>query len=221
MTVMLNSALKRFDLITADLDFIYRQLTFQPLDLTGQPIGPPLDANGDPLPGTVTYDPSGAITITATLPDGSTQQYTYDSAYDPSGLRHIDGSVNNLLPGQGFFGHTSSDFLHVLGSGYGTYLGQYVPAAGEDDSAAHPYASALDTSTHHFTASQITAQPNYAITADATTGDAIVHTVIDYTAATDQPDRQFGRGARRDRNCYCERFVRRRAVHRQPRHHAG
>ena len=103
MNVMLNSALKRFDLTGADLEFIFRQVTFQPLDQTGQPIGPPVDASGNPLPGTVTYDPSGSITITATLPGGATRQYTYDSAYDPSGLRHIDGSVNNLLPGQGFF----------------------------------------------------------------------------------------------------------------------
>ncbi|MEO6092863.1 MAG: peroxidase family protein [Novosphingobium sp.] len=181
MAINLHSALKRFDFITADLDFLQRQVNFQPLSLTGHAITPATDASGNPLSGTVSYDPSGAITVTVTQLDGTTSQYSYADAYDPSGLRSIDGAFNNLLPGQNRFGSTDTAFLATLTGGYTSYLGQYLPAPGETDSASHSFASALDASTHRFGLAPLAAQPDYAITQSPGTGTAIVHTVIDYT----------------------------------------
>ena len=182
MAIALNSSLKRFDFINADLDFIQRQVNFQPLSSTGHPLTPPVDASGNALPGTIFYAPDGSITINVTLPDGTNKQYTFASAYDASGLRSVDGALNNLLPGQNYFGNTSSGFIRVLPSAApGSYVGQYIPASGENDSAAHPFASALDPTIHNFGPITPAAQPDYAITQDPTTLAPVVHTVIDYT----------------------------------------
>ncbi|MCB2061447.1 MAG: hypothetical protein KDE21_13115, partial [Novosphingobium sp.] len=157
-------------------------MSFQPLDLTGQPVVPALDDGGEPLPGAIIYDPdTGTVTFTVALPDVGTLQYSYSSVFDASGLRAVSGIFNNIGAGQYQFGQTGTLFLRNLDSGYGSYLSQYLPAAEEGDSEAHPFASALDTATHDFGTATILDQPNYAVEQDGESGEAIVHTVVDYT----------------------------------------
>ncbi len=181
MPINLNSRMKSFDLTLRDANFIAEQVNFQPLDALGNPISPGLDASGAPLPGSISVDPAtGAITFTVTLPNGSTTTYTYSDAVDPHGLRNVSGLFNNVDTGQQHFGQATYDFLRTLPDGYGGYLGQYLPSAGEADSTQHPFASALDSSLHHFGTTAISSQPNYTITQGAG-GSVVMNNIVDYT----------------------------------------
>ncbi|MCB2073915.1 MAG: cadherin-like domain-containing protein [Novosphingobium sp.] len=141
-----------------------------------------INDSGDPLPGAVAYDSdTGGVTFTVALPDLGTLQYSFSSIWDASGLRYVNGIFNNLGAGQYHFGQTGTLFLRNMDGGYTSYLGQHLPGEGEGDSDAHPFASALDPATHNFGTAPILAQPDYAVEQDGESGEAIMHTVVDYT----------------------------------------
>ena len=114
-----------------DLTFALRQVNFQPLDASGQPVMLSINDSGDPLPGAVAYDSdTGGVTFTVALPDLGTLQYSFSSIWDASGLRYVNGIFNNLGAGQYHFGQTGTLFLRNMDGGYTSYLGQHLPGEG-------------------------------------------------------------------------------------------
>jgi len=190
----LRSDLRSFLFNTNDLNFMLQQIKFRPLFYkTGLPVigwdgtSAIYDANG-----AVLFDPGNQI-IAAGSPLAAQNILKFGASYasltDIAGLRDVRGNINNLNPGQSTWGAVDQPFLRQTPADYTYYTEQYVPAASGVDTAAHPFASALDPSRHSFGATPVLAKPDYAVTftshIDPATAqpvvDAHLKNIVDYT----------------------------------------